>query len=168
MIYDWRRNKFPEIDSEHCIIERVERLPVEFVRDNGPKNFNYQRIGELSENERKDYLKSLKDAIKNDEEAYRRLVSRFEAAVNIALKKVEWNYKTAIPMYYSRLDKMCLMLPLSLRSEDNVDIALVISKIKSGYRGETILPLNWAYNNARLICRPDSEWLSAANYNEYE
>ena len=25
----------------------------------------------------------------------------------------------------------------------------------------TILPLDWAYSNARLVCRPDSDWLMA-------
>ena len=164
LLYDWRGHKFPQIDHEHCIIERVERLPADFVRDNGPRDFNYQRINELSGIERDDYLKSLREAIRNDNEAKRRLVSRFNDAVNVALKKVEWNYKTAIPMYYSRKDKMCLMLPLSLRSEDKVDVALVVNKIKAGYRGETILPLNWAYDDARLVCRPDGEWLSVANY----
>lgn len=164
LLYDWRGHKFPQIDHEHCIIERVERLPADFVRDNGPRDFNYQRINELSGIERDDYLKSLREAIRNDNEAYRRLVSRFDDAVNVALKKVEWNYKTAIPMYYSRKDKMCLMLPLSLRREDKVDVALVVNKIKAGYRGETILPLNWAYDDARLVCRPDGEWLSVVNY----
>jgi hypothetical protein len=23
-----------------------------------------------------------------------------------------------------------------------------------------VLPLDWAYTNARLICRPDSDWLT--------
>lgn len=168
LIYDWRDQKIPQIDLEHCIIERVERLPADFVRDNGPRDFNYQRINELSGNDREDYLKSLREAIKNDQYAYKNLAQRFEEAVRVALKKVEWNYKTAIPMYYRRKDKMCLMLPLSFNSEDKPDVALVVSKIKAGYRGETILPLNWAYNNARLVCRPDGEWLKPENYSEDE
>jgi hypothetical protein len=27
--------------------------------------------------------------------------------------------------------------------------------------GHTILPLEWAYGNARLVSRPDSDWLIA-------
>ena len=46
--------------------------------------------------------------------------------------------------------------------DEIVDIALVVEKTKSGnYIGHTILPLNWAYNNARLVARPDSDWLVA-------
>ncbi|MCH8297896.1 MAG: DUF3825 domain-containing protein [Chloroflexi bacterium] len=39
-------------------------------------------------------------------------------------------------------------------------MALPVEKTISGnYLGHTVLPLDWAYKNARLICRPDSDWL---------
>lgn len=42
-----------------------------------------------------------------------------------------------------------------------MDLALAIEKTPSGnYLGHTVLPLDWAYKNARLVCRPDSDWLS--------
>lgn len=49
---------------------------------------------------------------------------------------------------------MCLV------SDEQVDMALAVEKTPSGnYIGHTALPLDWAYKNARLICRPDSDWL---------
>ena len=55
---------------------------------------------------------------------------------------------------------MSLLLPLALINDEVVDIALVVTKNPSGsYLGRTILPLDWAYMNARLVCRPDSDWL---------
>ena len=30
------------------------------------------------------------------------------------------------------------------------------------YIGQTILTMKMAYNNARLICRPDSDWLNTS------
>ena len=75
---------------------------------------------------------------------------------------MEWNFKTAIPMYYPSNNKMSLLLPLSLLDDDVIDLALVTERTKSGnYLGHTILPLDWAYSNARLITRPDSDWLVA-------
>lgn len=55
---------------------------------------------------------------------------------------------------------MQLLLPLCLLSDDEVDLALAVEQTPSGsYLGHTVLPLDWAYKNARLICRPDSDWL---------
>ena len=45
--------------------------------------------------------------------------------------------------------------------DHKVDIALVVTRNPSGsYQGRTVLPLEWAYQNARLVCRPDSDWLT--------
>ena len=89
------------------------------------------------------------------------LKSRLDAAVELALKRVRWNFKTAIPVYFPTNNRMNMLLPLALVSDEVIDIALVVEKTDSGnYLGHTILPLDWAYNNARLVCRPNSEWLS--------
>lgn len=70
------------------------------------------------------------------------------------------NFKTAIPQYYPRVRQLQLLLPMCLVSDDHVDMALAVEKTPSGtYLGHTALPLDWAYKNARLICRPDSDWL---------
>ena len=79
----------------------------------------------------------------------------------MALKRVAWNFKTAIPMYFPTKNIMSLLLPLSLLNDECIDLALVVEKTNSGnYLGHTILPLDWAYCNARLITRPDSDWLA--------
>ncbi|MDY2966747.1 MAG: DUF3825 domain-containing protein [Vescimonas coprocola] len=53
------------------------------------------------------------------------------------------------------------MIPICLVSESVLDLALVVSKNAAGnqYLGHTCLTLDMAYNNARLIARPDSAWL---------
>ena len=51
-------------------------------------------------------------------------------------------------------------MPLGLLSDDRPDVALVTELQQSRkYLAYTFLPLQWAYQNARLICRPDSDWL---------
>lgn len=74
-----------------------------------------------------------------------------------AKRRVKRNYKTAIPQYYS--GKLQLLLPLCLQSKANADLALVIEKEKGVYRASTCLTLDMAINNARLIAKPDDEWL---------
>lgn len=81
-----------------------------------------------------------------------------------AVERVRRNYKTAIPQFYrdgnTGIGKMQLLLPVALLSRDNVELALAVDRLDSGvYLGRTALPLDWAYNNARLLTRPDKDWL---------
>jgi len=57
---------------------------------------------------------------------------------------------------------MQLLLPLNLTSENEADLALVADKDKDRhiYRIRTVLTMDMAYVDARLITRPDREWLN--------
>ncbi|HXH19444.1 MAG TPA: DUF3825 domain-containing protein [Chitinophagales bacterium] len=74
-------------------------------------------------------------------------------------KKVRTNYKIAVPQYYD--GKIQLLLPLCLTSKSpNPDLALVVYKLNDRtYTARTCLTLKMAYNNARLIVKPQSNWL---------
>ena len=83
----------------------------------------------------------------------------FDGAVKRAKHMIDANYKTAVPQYYK--GRIQLLIPICLVSESVPDLALVVSKNVAGnhYLGHTCLTLDMAYNNARLIARPDSAWL---------
>lgn len=89
------------------------------------------------------------------DEIRRRLIG----AINEAQRKVRSNYKMAVPQYYE--GKIQLLLPLCLTpGSPNPDLALVTHKISSNtYTARTCLTLKMAYNNARLIVKPQSSWL---------
>jgi Domain of unknown function (DUF3825) len=74
--------------------------------------------------------------------------------------RVYRNYKTAVPQYWR--GRIQLLLPLCLLQEGKADLALVVEKEADGrcYRGNTVLTLDMAYSNARLLARPDPDWLS--------
>ena len=83
-------------------------------------------------------------------------------AVNLAIKRVRRNYKTAIPQFYRRENgpgQLQLLLPLCLTRPDHADLALAVYRQGQVYVIVTNLPLDMAINNARLIARPDMEWL---------
>lgn len=84
-------------------------------------------------------------------------------AIQHAQFRVQQNYKTAIPQYYwpphEEHGHLQLLLPLSLEDLGHTDLALSVDKIGNVYRAATVLTLDMAYNNARLIARPDREWL---------
>lgn len=161
MIYDTTSGE-PSLDDKHIFIENTDRLPSAFIEDNCPKGFTLKDTSIMEFYERKQYFKDLGAAIEADERTYRYMKGRLDDAVKLALKRIDWNFKTAIPMYYPTRNKMSLLLPLALVNDDRVDIALVVERTPSGnYLGHTILPLSWAYSNARLVTRPDSDWLVA-------
>jgi hypothetical protein len=163
MLYETRSAE-PEMDIKHIIIDNVSRLPFNFISENKPKDFELKNPEILSVQNRIEYFQNLASAIESDKKAYRNITNRFKDALELAIKRVEWNFKTAIPMYYPTFNKMSLLLPLALVDDEIVDIALVVEKQSSGnYIGHTILPLSWAYGNARLVARPDSDWLVAEN-----
>jgi hypothetical protein len=82
-----------------------------------------------------------------------------QGTVEDAKRRVKRNYKTAIPQYYK--GKLQLLLPLCLLSKSTADLALVVERENGSYRASTILTLDMALNNARLIAKPDDEWLKA-------
>jgi cold shock CspA family protein len=79
-------------------------------------------------------------------------------------KRVYRNYKTAIPQYFREgggVGTLQLLLPICLQNPSRADLALTVERTEQGdaYRGSTVLTLDMAYNNARLLARPDTEWL---------
>ena len=77
--------------------------------------------------------------------------------------RVYRNYKSAIPQWYrdghAETASVQLLLPLCLRQPDMADLALVVDRVGDAYRGNTVLTLDMAYRNARLLARPDRDWL---------
>ena len=161
MVYDINAPE-PQLDWSHIILENIARFPFEFMVENCPKDFELQDTTKMTIVEQDNYFKLLAGAIENDSKVYRAIKNRLKDSVDLALKRIQWNYKTAIPMYYPKTNKVSLLLPLALMDDEIIDLALVIERTHSGnYLGHTILPLAWAYSNARLITRPDSDWLIA-------
>ena len=78
------------------------------------------------------------------------------------IKNVMANYKLAVPHYYQ--DKIQLMIPLSFDNNEIYDVALVLDLLKNGnYLATTCLTMQMAYMKARLIAKPESNWLVAEN-----
>ena len=155
-------------DYMHMLIERCSRLPADFLRDNCPvEMLSVDGMGldtaealNALDSRRIAYFARLGERIREDPRTLNRLKNRLQDATDLALKRVERNYKTAIPMYFPRQNRGSLLLPLALMDESKVDLALVVSRHSNGsYQGETILPLSLAYQDSRLVSRPDSDWL---------
>ncbi|MCH5644088.1 DUF3825 domain-containing protein [Gordonia sp. ABSL49_1] len=86
-----------------------------------------------------------------------------DSAVNLTLRRVRRNHKLVIPQWYPKLGEVGaqFLMPLDLTGDGSADLALVVSAVgERAYRGHTVLTLDMAYTNARLVARPDSDWLA--------
>jgi len=83
----------------------------------------------------------------------------FVTAIELARKRIDENYKVAVPQYYG--NKIQLLLPMYLTNPVKPDLALALTRDDENkcYLGRTCITMEWAYNNARLIAKPNSDWL---------
>lgn len=79
------------------------------------------------------------------------------AALDYARIRVKENYKAAVPQIYK--GKVQFLLPISLGDPKTVDLSLAVARDGDVYTGRTCLTLDMAYNNARLIAKPETDWL---------
>ncbi|MCQ2343694.1 MAG: DUF3825 domain-containing protein [Paludibacteraceae bacterium] len=151
----------PMIDYEHILAQRVYRLPEKFLEQIFSPTIDvhscFKSIGE----ERRQRFEALTEYLRAHDSVYRNMKNRFDDAVEIAMKRTCWNYKTAVPMYYPRFNSIGLLLPLALADEAKIDIALIVNRTPADkYEGVSVLSLDQAYTDARVIARPNSEWLN--------
>lgn len=155
-------------DVDHILLDNIDRLPAEFLREELRGSNDALSILEEIEQVTDDSLleekyDELRDAVESNVRIKRRLINRLDDSIELAQKRVEWNFKTAVPAFYPTKNTMSLLLPLDLTEDERPDVALVVELMESGaYMGQTILTMEMAYNNARLICRPDSDWLNTS------
>ena len=89
-----------------------------------------------------------------------------DSALRKLRKKLLRNFKLALPFYYHNTEtgdrKLQLLAPLYFPGAP-VRLALVLDKTNRTdgtpyYNAVTVLPVEWAYMNARVIVKPDEEW----------
>lgn len=164
LFFDLDKQLHPDFD--HIIIDNIRRLPLQFLADQFSDCPEAKEIcAEISESRDKAtrgaLYNELKEIISENSKLFIRIQNRIKDSIELARKRVRWNYKTAIPSYFPKRDSMSLMLPLCLTDEEIPDVALVVELTQSGnYQGQTILTIPQAYIDARLMCRLTSDWLN--------
>lgn len=92
------------------------------------------------------------------------VTSLFKAAFETSKRKAKRNMFLVVPQFYD--GKYMFLMPLSIDKIGDgkpTVIALALEKQCDIYRGNTIFNLETAYKKARLINRPESNWLSIAD-----
>ena len=119
-------------------------------------NLGYKTII-VSEHIVEDNMERIPPMLRNDPHVAYTVI---KGAVNKLYAKIRRNYKLAVPLWHN--GHIQLFLPLFLTNPTKPDLALLVERLNEQkcYLGKTILTLDMAYKAARLICRPDSDWLN--------
>ena len=90
-----------------------------------------------------------------------RVAGDLEQGINMAVRMAKRNFKYIAPMYRPQKDCIQMLMPIYLSGSyrEAPDFALVLTPDNGIYIPETILPIDGAYQNARLIAMPDEAWL---------
>lgn len=80
-----------------------------------------------------------------------------EGAMKHSIRLAQRSYRIAVPQYHH--GRIQLLLPLYLRNSERPDLALTLERHGAWYRAATVLYPDWAFRHARLLSRPNSEWL---------
>jgi hypothetical protein len=165
--YSSKGKPFPDLFWDHILIGNYNRLPKEFQDKYYPANMK-EVLNEERKNSRGDELfKRMREFIdKQKDYSYEECKAKLKDSVERAIKQTDLNFRTVLPMYYPQDDLISLLFPLSLGGnpdEPEPDVGLVVRKEEpsGNYFGVTILTLDMAYSNARLVARPESYWLRA-------
>ncbi len=83
-----------------------------------------------------------------------------EGAVRQLKERLKRNYKLAVPHWYN--GRIQLLLPLCITDDNVADVALVAEKesLRKKYMVRTVLTMDMAYIDARIVCAPDRQWLN--------
>lgn len=143
-----------QLNVDHIVRDNLTRFPVELGgmlgTDGVPGDMSEPTIDEDIEHD-EDGDESSGDGIP--------LASRnaLEGAMKHSVRLAQRSYRIAVPQLYR--GRIQLLLPLYLRSAVRPDLALTLERHGEWYRAATILYTDWAYGHARLLARPNSEWL---------
>lgn len=152
-----------------AFIKKSDNLLLKYFSNNLPEIADYFSTPELLIfNPRLELIPDIDHIIKDNKDRFPHSLQsagddeirrQLNGAIEDVKKKVRTNYKLAVPQYYK--GKIQLLLPLCLTpGSPNPDLALVVHKINDKtYTARTCLTLTMAYNNARLIAKPQSNWL---------
>lgn len=79
----------------------------------------------------------------------------FDGFLNHTIKKIKRNNRIPVPQFYR--EKIMFLIPVKVFGTKNVIIA--VEKIGDTYVANTVLTMEMAYNCARLLTKPESNWL---------
>ena len=156
----WHFDKFVRL-GEHEMNSRFEKVPEMAMYWEDPSKIIYDP--------RKDLNVNVEHIIQDNKERFPEPYASMDdynlqiylsGCVENTEKRLKRNYKLAVPQYFFTSNTIQLLLPLCIAKREIADLAIVVEDYGNMYRASTCLTLDMAINNARLLARPDRDWLN--------
>jgi len=155
----WKLKRFcPESETE--ILKNFPTKPKKTDYFSNPEDYYFNPKAEITPNlihffdEEENVFDRLPEDIKKlpPED----IIALIKGKIGILKDRIERNPRIVIPLYYK--DKITFACPISIM---NHDLALIIGKYEGdAYRVNTIFPLSITYKKARMLMRPEANWLA--------
>ena len=153
--FTWHISSF-EKESSRAFMNNFDKTPEVVSYFDDPSNLYFDPNKEFVKN-LDHILDDNKDRIPPD------LTSKGNSYVNFLLsssldktiKKCMRNYRIAVPCYYNK--NITYLLPVDL---DGHKMAVATEYLNGRYRVNTIFTLEMAYKQARLLMKPEADWLN--------
>lgn len=115
----------------------------------------YLSINHILDDNWERFPREIKDLIKSV------VLGLVKSAFETSEKRVQRNPRLAVAQFHPKTNKIMFLLPLRLFTPTSIEImALAIEKVgENKYRANTIFDREDAYKKARLVMKPESNWL---------
>ena len=168
------KGRDPKISLEHIVRQRIYRFPPAYVaRMCGLSEYDAERFcedglehdeelfaqGEHSTDDWLALLPEYGEGVDVDKAFSSISADLFNKVLEASRRAVAtWSY--AVPIWYPARQVVSLLLPLCMAG-DEVDLAMVMASEHGRYRGYTVLDLDTARADARLVTAPAKNWVFA-------
>ena len=159
LLYDPRKGA-PRCNWRALFLDHLKRIPRPFLEHALDGKYFIPNVVGLEREDAQARYEAFREEMESAYDALDYMVGAAEVALEQAMDRVHSDYKTAVPQWHAKDRVVNLLLPLALFNPREVDAALSVRLDENGrYIGEHLLTLEMAYNNARLIAKPEATWL---------
>jgi hypothetical protein len=159
LLYDPRKGA-PRCHWRALFLDHLKRIPRPFLEHALDGRLTIPNVVGLEREEAQARYEAFREEMETADDALDFMIGAAEVALEQAMDRVHSDYKTAVPQWHAKDRVVNLLLPLALYNPREVDAALSVRLDEHGnYVGEHLLTLEMAYNNARLIAKPEAAWL---------
>jgi hypothetical protein len=155
---DWTLYGFFKGSSANLSWVRSLPEPAWYLEDPYDRVFDYRIDIEVNyDHILDDNLAHFPEILKNNPEMAR---VTLKGAIESARKRATRDWRVAVPQWFQ--GRVQLLLPLFMTSDERADLSLPIYKERGTdhYVARTVLPIDDAYNNARLLAQQHRHWLN--------
>lgn len=153
----------PDCNWLELIIDNISRVPRLLIAEATQGRIELPDMRDIG---KEAYIESLESAaeILRDDPGLEILSQEMELALNQAMDQLVLDYKIAVPTWHAKERFPALAIPLRIGSKDpNIVLAVSWNAENGTYDSVNLLTPEMAYNNARLVAKPEATWLVKGN-----